>query len=109
MAFKAGQLWSSFGVMGGHSQPRGQVQVLLNAIDFGMNPQQALDAPRVVWRFEDCISIEDGIDAQALAALGHHVIPVNSFGGGKMIVIDADSGMLLGGSDPRKDGCAIGW
>jgi gamma-glutamyltranspeptidase/glutathione hydrolase len=109
MAFKDGKLWSSFGVMGGHIQPQGHVQVLLNTIDFGMNPQQALDAPRVVWRFEDCISIENGVDAQALAALGHQIILANSFGGGQMIVIDEDSGALLGGSDPRKDGCAIGW
>jgi gamma-glutamyltranspeptidase/glutathione hydrolase len=109
LAFKDGKLWSSFGVMGGHIQPQGHVQVLLNAIDFGMDPQQALDAPRVVWRFADCISIEDGIDAQALTALGHQIIPANSFGGGQMIVIDEDSGALLGGSDPRKDGCAIGW
>ena len=109
IAFKNGRLWSSFGVMGGHIQPQGHVQVLLNAIDFGMNPQQALDAPRVVWRFGNCISIEDGVDAQALAALGHEVIPANGFGGGQMITIDPDSGALLGGSDPRKDGCAIGW
>ncbi len=109
LAFKGGKLWSSFGVMGGHIQPQGHMQVLLNAIDFGMDPQQALDAPRVVWRFDDCIAIEDGIDAQALAALGHAIIPANSFGGGQMIVIDEASGALLGGSDPRKDGCAIGW
>ncbi len=109
MAFKEGKLWSSFGVMGGHIQPQGHVQVLLNAIDVGMNPQQVLDAPRVVWRFDNCISIENGIDAPALAALGHEVIPANGFGGGQMIVIDQDSGALLGGSDPRKDGCAIGW
>ncbi len=109
MAFKNGRLWSSFGVMGGHIQPQGHVQVLLNAIDFGMNPQQALDAPRVVWRFGNRISIEDGIDAKALAALGHEIIPADGFGGGQMITIDPDSGALLGGSDPRKDGCAIGW
>ncbi len=109
LAFKAGRLWSSFGVMGGHIQPQGHVQVMLNAIDFRMNPQQALDAPRVVWRFANCISVEDGIDAHALAALGHAVIPANGFGGGQMITIDPDSGALLAGSDPRKDGCAIGW
>jgi hypothetical protein len=51
----------------------------------------------------NCISIEDGIGAQVLAALGHHVIPASSFGGGQSIVIDEDSGVLLGGSDPRKD------
>jgi gamma-glutamyltranspeptidase/glutathione hydrolase len=109
MAFKRGRLWSSFGVMGGHVQPQGHMQVLLNAIDFGMNPQQALDAPRAVWHFADRISVEDGIDARALTALGHHVIPANGFGSGQMIVIDEDSGALLGGSDPRKDGSAVGY
>jgi gamma-glutamyltranspeptidase/glutathione hydrolase len=109
MAFKDGRLWSSFGVMGGHIQPQGHVQVMLNAIDFGMNPQQALDAPRVVWRFDNSISVEVGIDDRGLAALGHEVIPATGFGGGQMIVIDLDSGALLGGSDPRKDGCAIGY
>ncbi len=109
MAFKDGQLWSSLGVMGGHIQPQGHVQVLVNAIDFGMNPQQALDAPRAVWRFDQCISLEDGIDASALAALGHQIIPGDGFGGGQMITIDEDSGALLGGSDPRKDGGAVGW
>lgn len=109
MAFKDGRLWSSFGVMGGHIQPQGHTQVMLNAIDWGMNPQQALDAPRVVWRFENSISVEAGIDDRALAALGHDVIPDSGFGGGQMIVIDPESGALLGGSDPRKDGCAIGY
>ena len=109
MAFKDGRLWSSFGVMGGHIQPQGHTQVMLNAIDFGMNPQQALDAPRVVWRYENSVSVEAGIDDRALAHLGHDVIPANGFGGGQLIVIDPESGALLGGSDPRKDGCAIGY
>jgi gamma-glutamyltranspeptidase/glutathione hydrolase len=99
MAFKDGKLWSSFGVMGGHIQPQGHVQVMLNAID----------APRVVWRLENSISVEAGIDDRGLAALGHRVIPASGFGGGQMIVIDQESGALLGGSDPRKDGCAVGY
>jgi gamma-glutamyltranspeptidase/glutathione hydrolase len=51
----------------------------------------------------------NAIDDRALADLGHDVIPGNGFGGGQMIVIDPASGVLLGGSDPRKDGCAIGY
>jgi gamma-glutamyltranspeptidase/glutathione hydrolase len=109
MAFRNGKLWSSFGVMGGHIQPQGHVQVLLNSIDFKMDPQHALAAARVVWRFGTSISIENGIDGKSLTALGHEVIEPNGFGGGQMIVIDPESGMLLGGSDPRKDGCAIGY
>ncbi len=113
MAFKDGKLWSSFGVMGGHIQPQGHVQVLINAIDFGMNPQQALDAPRVVWYQYNAIDAERGIDAEVRASLqrlGHHVLPPRGvYGGGQMIVVDPDSGALLGGSDPRKDGCAIGY
>ena len=109
MAFKDGRLWSSFGVMGGHIQPQGHTQVMINAIDFDMNPQQALDAPRVVWRFANSVSVEAGINDRALAALGHEIIPASGFGGGQMITIDPESGALLGGSDPRKDGCAIGY
>ena len=113
MAFKGGKLWSSFGVMGGHIQPQGHVQVLLNAIDFGMDPQRALDAPRIVWYAGRMVDLERGISEDTrmlLQRMGHDVLPPgDSYGGGQMIVIDADSGALLGGSDPRKDGCAIGF
>ncbi|HLF26088.1 MAG TPA: gamma-glutamyltransferase [Anaerolineae bacterium] len=116
LALKRGQLWMSFGVMGGFVQPQGQVQVACNLIDFGMNPQQALDAPRAIWHTGATVDLEDGIpDATrlALAGMGHHLLaqddPARYYGGGQIIAIDEESGALLGGSDPRKDGCALGY
>ncbi|HZY44518.1 MAG TPA: gamma-glutamyltransferase [Anaerolineae bacterium] len=110
MAFKNGKLWSSFGVMGGHIQPQGHVQVMLNSIDFKLNPQRAIDAPRVVWYEGNQIDVESPIESAPLQSLGHEIISARGrYGGGQMIVIDQDNGALLGGSDPRKDGCAIGY
>ena len=116
LALKGGRLWMSFGVMGGFVQPQGQVQVACNMIDFGMNPQQALDAPRYVWYDRATVDLEDGIadDARlALVAMGHDLMapdnPARYYGGGQIVAIDEDSGALLGGTEPRKDGVAIGY
>ncbi len=116
LALKHGRLWMSFGVMGGFLQPQGHVQVACNMIDFGMNPQQALDAPRVVWHDAARVDLEDGIPAEvrsALAAMGHDLMakddPSRTYGGGQIVAIDEESGALLGGTEPRKDGCAIGY
>jgi gamma-glutamyltranspeptidase/glutathione hydrolase len=118
MALRGGRLWLSFGVMGGFMQPQGHVQVLSNLVDCGMDAQAALDAPR--FRVDEGggpqVAIEEGVPdetRQALAALGHdvQVQPVfwSSFGGGQIIAVDADTGVLEGGSDPRKDGFAVGF
>ncbi len=116
LALKGDRLWMSFGVMGAFFQPQGHVQVVCNRVDFGMNPQQALDAPRVAWHAGARIDLENGIvdDVRAaLAALGHDLMakddPRRSYGGGQIVAIDEDSGALLGGTEPRKDGCAIGY
>jgi gamma-glutamyltranspeptidase/glutathione hydrolase len=116
LALKDGALWMSFGVMGGFVQPQGHVQVICNMLDFGMNPQQALDAPRYVWNDGALVDLEDGIadDVRAsLAKMGHAVIarddPRRYYGGGQIIAIDEESGALLGGTEPRKDGVAIGY
>jgi gamma-glutamyltranspeptidase/glutathione hydrolase len=116
LALKRDRLWMSFGVMGGFVQPQGHVQAACNLIDFGMNPQQALDAPRAIWHDGALIDLEDGIGddvRSALATMGHHLMaeddPARYYGGGQIVAIDEDSGALLGGSDPRKDGCAIGY
>ncbi len=117
MALRDGQLWLSFGVMGGFMQPQGHVQVLSNMIDHGMDAQTALDAPR--FRVDERggleVSVEAGVPGQtrtALAEMGHdvRVQPAlgSGFGGGQIIAVDADTGVLEGGSDPRKDGCAVG-
>ncbi|MGB9299986.1 MAG: gamma-glutamyltransferase [Anaerolineae bacterium] len=118
MALRGGRLWLSFGVMGGFMQPQGHVQVLSNLVDCGMDAQAALDAPR--FRVDEGggpqVAIEEGVPdetRQALAALGHdvQVQPVfwSGFGGGQIIAVDADTGVLEGGSDPRKDGFAVGF
>lgn len=115
MVTREHKLWSSLGVMGGHMQPQGHVQVLTNMIDFGMTPQQALDAPRFeITMTLDSVALESSLDPniqQDLARRGHHLLPPTpfAFGGGQIIQIDPDSSARLGGSDPRKDGCAIGY
>jgi gamma-glutamyltranspeptidase/glutathione hydrolase len=118
MALRDGRLWLSFGVMGGFMQPQGHLQVLVNLVDHGLDPQAALDAPRfrVDERGGPTVAMETGVrlkTRKALAAMGHDVRNETtfspSFGGGQVIAVDADGGVLWGGSDPRKDGCAVGY
>jgi gamma-glutamyltranspeptidase/glutathione hydrolase len=119
MALKEDELYCPFGVMGGFMQPQGHLQVIVNLVDYDMNPQEALDAPR--FRIQDIanggiVYIEEGIGMGVigqLADMGHNVIPTNGqmrgiFGKGQIIIRDSASGVLIGGSDPRADGCAIG-
>ncbi|MBE2240704.1 MAG: gamma-glutamyltransferase family protein [Caldilineaceae bacterium] len=123
----AGALHASFGVMGGYVQPQGHLQMVVNLAGLGMAPQQALDMPR--WALAGpadglgaqeaggLVLIEEGWDFAVLADLaqrGHRLAPVmgfarGSFGGGQIIQRDPKNGVLIGGSDPRKDGCAVGW
>jgi len=118
MARRAGKLWLSFGVMGGFMQPQGHLQVLVNLVDYGLAPQAALDAPRfrVDERGGPQVAVETGVPLQtrkSLAALGHEVRPETTFapgfGSGDIIAVDPESGALWGASDPRKDGCAVGY
>jgi gamma-glutamyltranspeptidase/glutathione hydrolase len=115
MLFRGEQLVLSFGVMGGFMQPQGQVQVICNLLDFGMDVQQALDAPRVRWIEGNQVAFETGLSHQSrlrLEKMGHAVktnASPGSMGGGQIIRIDPESGVLQGGSDPRKDGCAVGY
>ena len=103
--------------MGTVQQAQGQLQVLSNMIDFGMTPQDALDAPRFSYRpLEGEIGLEPRISkpiADELRARGHKIVVRDShplyFGGGQVILRDAESGALIGGSEPRNDGCAVGW
>ena len=119
MVFKDGKLWMSFGVMGGDIQPQGHVQVLTNVIDLGMGLQQALDAPRFRYRGGNRVMMEDELTETVINSLmrrGHvraappEGIPIRTMmGGGQAIVIDPGSGTLMGASDPRKDGMALGY
>jgi gamma-glutamyltranspeptidase / glutathione hydrolase len=118
MALRDGRLWLSFGVMGGFMQPQGHLLVLVNMVDHGLDPQAALDAPRfrVDERGGPRVAVETAVPLKtrkALASLGHQVAPETTFdpgfGGGQVIAVDGATGVLWGGSDPRKDGCAVGW
>ncbi|HUV66639.1 MAG TPA: gamma-glutamyltransferase [Sedimentisphaerales bacterium] len=114
----------SFGVMGGDFQPQGHVQVLMNIIDFGFSPQQAGEQPRVQHSESSTptgqkmttggsVSFERRIGQDvkaALASMGHKISPdIGVFGGYQGIWRRANPRRYFGGSDPRKDGCAIGY
>ena len=106
-----GRVTMPFGVMGGQYQPNGHARVVSNLLDFGMEPQEALDAPRAFPQ-DGKLRLERGYadDVRAaLVAMGHDVVePEAPIGGAQAIAIHA-SGVLEGASDPRKDGCAIGY
>jgi gamma-glutamyltranspeptidase/glutathione hydrolase len=115
LALHDGGLWASFGVMGGFMQPQGHFQVLSAMIDDGLNPQEALDRPRFCLAegaADSILALEEGIPVATmarLADLGHQVRPVSGagrglFGSGDIIRRDPETGVLYGGSDPRKDG-----
>ena len=109
---KDGKPWLSFGVMGGAMQPQGHTQVLSNIIDFGMNLQEAGDAARV--RHSGSVLVEPGVSDEVIAALERMGHRVRRRGGGAMggyqaIMIHPETGMLHAGTDPRKDGAAIGY
>ncbi len=112
MVYKQGEPALCFGVMGGQYQAMGQAYVLSNWIDYGMDIQQALDAARF-FLYDGELSVEYGFPAeceQTLITYGHNVVRANSpLGGGQGIVIDKAKGVLIGGSDSRKDGQAAGY
>lgn len=128
------RLLAALGVMGAFMQPQGHVQVLLNMLEFGMNPQQALDAPRVYVHYDHksnqwWVNLEEGVDqevAKELRRRGHKVNwPItghkrSQFGRGQIITVrdwwnpsvnqtDDPPRVLWAGSDPRGDGCALGY
>jgi gamma-glutamyltranspeptidase/glutathione hydrolase len=117
MATRDGEMWLSFGVMGGFQQPQGHLQVIVNMVDFGLHPQAALDALRFSVRGVNDVAVEEGLAEAVVDGLkrkGHKISVVGGydrtmFGGGQVIMRDAGSGMLWAGSEPRKDGCAVGW
>ena len=111
LAMRNGRCDMSFGVMGAHYQPMGHVQIILNMLDYGMDVQQAIDAPRFFFEGEKT-DVEHGTPAatiDGLKARGHDVVMASTpWGGAQTIKIDWDRGVLIGGSEPRKDGCALG-
>jgi len=123
-ATRDGEPWLSFGVMGGDMQPQGHVQVLLNLLDFGMNLQEAGDAPRMhhggsseptgtLMTTGGVLHLESGIDesiVRDLRKLGHRIeVAVGLYGGYQAIARDPATGVYSGASESRKDGCALGY
>jgi len=108
----------SFGVMGGDVQAQGHLQVVSNMVDHGLNIQEALDYPRFNYLEGNQVALESEYAselARQLAAMGHEVLDEGAallrggFGGGQGIMIDPRTGCYWGGSDRRKDGCAVGY
>jgi gamma-glutamyltranspeptidase / glutathione hydrolase len=112
LAMKDGRCDMSFGVMGAHYQPMGHVQMITNLRDFAMDVQQAIDCPRFFFEDEQTI-VERGTDAKTIEGLkqrGHNVVLAPTpWGGAQIVKIDWERGVLIGGSEPRKDGCALGY
>ncbi len=112
LAMRGGRCETTFGVMGAHYQPMGHVQMVLNMVDYGMDVQAAIDAPRAFFEGEQTL-VERGVPAatvEGLKARGHNVaVEPSPWGGAQAIRIDWDRGVLIGGSEPRKDGCALGY
>lgn len=112
---KDGAAVGPFGVMGAHMQPQGHVQMVLNTVDWNLNPQASLDAPR--WRVNealDAVLLEYGVPrhiVEGLVARGHSVTIVpegGPFGRGQ-IIWRMETGALVGGTEPRADGLALGY
>ena len=111
---KDGEPVGPFGVMGGYMQPQGHVQVVMNYVDFAMDPQQALDAPRWQWMRDGSVSVESRFSpeiAGALRRIGHDIrmeLDASAFGRGQMIV-RLDNGVLVGGTESRTDSNIACW
>ena len=113
MMVREGRAVMPFGVMGGYYQPVGHAWLLSNLLDVGLDMQEAVDLARLSPTVDGKVEIECGFPAEVgegLRKLGHDIIdPVQPIGGGQAIAIDWESGVLSAGSEPRKDGCAIGY
>ena len=111
---KEGEAVGPFGVMGAFMQPQGHVQVVVNTVDYHMNPQEALDAPRMQWTGGKHIQLEREVPAHIglkLAGMGHEVEILNSnisMGRGQ-IIWKTDNGLYVGGTEPRCDGAVAAW
>lgn len=121
---KDGKPWVSFGVMGGDMQPQGHVQIVINLIDFGMNLQEAGDAPRIYHTGSSeptgelmtdggVVNLESGFPAESVRSLldkGHKLgWDLGGYGGYQAILRDPKTGVYYGASESRKDGMAAGY
>jgi gamma-glutamyltranspeptidase/glutathione hydrolase len=111
MLAEKGRVTMPFGVMGGSYQPTGHARLVSNMVDFGMSPQEAMDLPRA-FSGVNGMEVERGYSDTVradLAARGHKVVEPEVPLGGSQAILIHESGLLEGGSDPRKDGCALGY
>ena len=112
MTMRDGKPDMAFGVMGANFQPMGHVYVVTNIVDHGLDPQEALDCPRMFYENGE-LGVEPSVPGhvlEGLAQLGHKpIIKQDPWGGGQIVQRDHDSGIYVGASDPRKDGCALGY
>ena len=112
---KGDQPVGPFGVMGGFMQPQGHAQVVMNMVDFQLNPQAALDAPRWQWVKDKQVKVDPSFPehlAQALQRKGHQIIREvdhGDFGRGQIICRDPETGVLAGGTEMRTDGSIAAW
>ena len=118
---KNGELFASFGVMGGYMQPQGHLQVVVSMLQEGMDPQTALNQPRFCIKENPpngTVYLEEGFSQSTIAGLEHIGHPIkyltgiersSVFGRGQIIIREQSTGALIGGSDPRADGAAIGY
>jgi gamma-glutamyltranspeptidase/glutathione hydrolase len=112
---KKGNPIGPFGVMGGYMQPQGHMQVMMNTIDFALNPQMALDAPRFQWIDGKTVELEHSFPrhiAESLAKRGHDIRIANNsgaFGRGQIIWRDGETGVLAGGTESRTDGAVVAY
>lgn len=112
---KEGEAVGPFGVMGGYMQPQGHLQVVMNMVDFQLNPQAALDAPRWMWVEGKTVNVEPHFPdhlAQGLARRGHRIqkaLDEAGFGRGQIICRDPNTGVLIGGTESRTDANIACW
>jgi gamma-glutamyltranspeptidase/glutathione hydrolase len=123
-AMKDGKPWLSFGVMGGDMQPQGHVQIMVNLVDFGMNLQEAGDAPRyyhggsseptgTTMSGGGVLHLESGVSQKIrreLVRMGHRLAEtIGRYGGYQAVALDPKTGVYSGATESRKDGCALGY
>lgn len=119
MATREGEVYASFGVMGGFQQPQGHLQVVSNLVDFGLDAQKSLDALRfsIDVTGDKSVRVEEDLDPSVVEDLrrrGHTVHVIGGyertmFGGGQVVTRNPETGVLTAGTEPRKDGAALGW
>jgi gamma-glutamyltranspeptidase/glutathione hydrolase len=124
---RGGEAVGPFGVMGGHMQPQGHLQMVVNQVDYGLNPQASLDAPRWHWRHEREVAVERDVPPHVMLGLterGHavdvtlgagersdalHIQSETGLFGKGQIIRRLPNGVYVAGSEPRADGCAVGF